>query len=99
MTLPNGYTMKTTFYTDFSIADQFGISAIKDTYSRAFNEWKNDYVYLTELTIVLNIKIFEYYGTNDAYAKLYNDLWEEADAYACENLKDEALDFFYRVTD
>ena len=30
-----GYTPKTTFYEDFSIADAFGISAIKDTYRRA----------------------------------------------------------------
>lgn len=25
---------------DFSIADVFGVDAIKDTYSRAFEEWK-----------------------------------------------------------
>ena len=52
-----GYTQITTFFEDFSIADHFGIAAIRDTYKRAFNEWKNDYKYLTELVLVLNWKI------------------------------------------
>lgn len=44
-----GYEQKTTFWMDFSIADKFGIAAIKDTYKRAFNAWKGNHVYLTEL--------------------------------------------------
>ena len=99
MTLPNGYEMKSTFYEDFSIADRFGIDAIKDTYKRAFDEWKDDYVYLTELVITMNWKIWEWYGKNEQYAKLYNDLWEKTDAYACENLKGDELSFFYQTTD
>lgn len=99
MTLANGYEMQTTFWMDFSIADKFGVSAIKDTFKRAFKEWKSNYIYLTELVIVLNHKIWEYYEKNDTYAKLYNDLWEEADNYACENLKGDELRHFYEVTD
>ena len=38
-----GYQPITTFYMDFSIADKFGINAIKDTYQRAFKEWNHDY--------------------------------------------------------
>ncbi len=33
-----GYEQKTTFWMDFSIADKFGIAAIKDTYKRAFRD-------------------------------------------------------------
>ena len=33
----------TTFPMDFSIADKFGTDAIRDTYNRAFNEWKGQY--------------------------------------------------------
>ena len=99
MTLPNGYTMTTTFFEDFSIADAFGISAIKDTYKRAFNSWKDDAVYLTELVIALNLKIWQWYEKNEQVARVYNDLWEKADEYACENLKGEDLAFFYRTTD
>ena len=99
MELANGYVMTTTFFQDFEIADRFGVSAIKDTYKRAFNEWKDNHVYLTELVIVLNHSIWKWYKKNGAYAKVYNDLWEQADAYACENLSGEEAKFFYRVTD
>ena len=102
MTLENGYEMETTFWDDFSIADVFGVSAIKDTFNRAFNEWKSNYKYLTELVIVLNYKIWQHYekgGKTDAKAILYNDLWGEADSYAMENLKGEELDHFLRITD
>ena len=94
-----GYEQQTTFFEDFSIADNFGAYAIKDTYNRAFKAWKKDYIYLTELVMVLNWKIWQWNGKNDEYAKLYNDLWEKADAYACDNLKGEELAHFYRTTD
>ncbi len=93
----DGFT--TTFPSDFSIADKFGVNAIKDTFNRAFGEWKGHYKYLTHLVIALNHKIFDWYGKNDTYAKLYNELWEKADAYACENLKGDELSYFYRTTD
>ena len=99
MTLPNGYEMITTFMRDFDIADMFGENAIKDTFKRAFDEWKNNYVFLTELVISLNLHIWKWYEKNETIARLYNDLWEQADAYACENLKGEELSFFYNVTD
>ena len=94
-----GYKPITTFYQDFSIADKFGLDAIKDTFKRAFNEWKDNYQFLTELVMVLNWKIFEHYKTNEQYAKLYDKLWKEADSYACENLKDEEATYYYRTTD
>lgn len=93
------YKPITTFFQDFSIADKFGVSAIKDTFKRAFKEWKTDYKFLTELVMVLNWKCNYYYGHNSEYAELYNNLWEEADAYACDNLKGEELSYFYRTTD
>lgn len=93
------YELKTTFYSDFSIADCYGFRAVKDTYKTTFNEWKHDYVYLTELVMVLNWKIWEHYEKNPKLAKLYNDLWQEADEYACNNLKDDELSYFYRTTD
>lgn len=54
----NGYDLITTFWGDFSIADKYGIAGVKDTYKRAFNEWKDDYKFFTELTLVLNHKIW-----------------------------------------
>lgn len=94
-----GYKPITTFYRDFSIADNFGTDAIKDTYNRAFNEWKTNYKYLTEFVMVLNWKIREHHGHNDELAELYNSLWEQADAWACDNLTGEELAYFYNTTD
>lgn len=99
MQTPNGYEMQTTFVEDFKIADIFGIDAVKDTFDRAFDEWKDNYVYLTELVIALNWGIWRHYETNEPLARVYNELWKKADLYAQENLKGEELSFFYQVTD
>lgn len=95
----NGYETITSFWSDFTIADRFGVSAIKDTYKRAFNEWKDNYKYLTELVMVLNWKIWQFYEKNNQYTEVYNKLWEEADAYACNNLKGDEAAYFFWTTD
>jgi len=94
-----GYKPQTTFYTDFSIADAFGVGAITDTYNRAFENWKNNVVYLTELVMALNWKIFEHYESNPTYARVYDKLWRKADSYAVKNLKGDDLKYFYKTTD
>ena len=94
-----GYKPITTFYEDFSIADLFGMAAIKDTYNRVFAEWKSDYKYLTELVMVLNWKVWEHYTVNDDYAKFYNELYLTTNDYAYDNLKGDELTYFYRTTD
>lgn len=91
---------KTTFWSDFTIADAFGGNAVKDTFNRAFKEWKNNTEYLTELVIVLNHKIWQHYEQDhDALAHLYNDCWAVADEYAMSHLKDEDLKYFLEATD
>ena len=95
----NGYELQTTFWIDFTVADLFGLSAIQDTFNRAFEEWKDNYKYLTELILVLNHKIWQYHEKIPEFAKLYNTLWEQTDQYAMENLKDEELSYFFDVTD
>lgn len=97
--LENGYELQTTFWNDFSIADRFGLSAIQDTFNRAFEEWKENYKYLTELVLVLNHKIWQYYETRPEIARLYNTLWAQASQYAMEYLKDDELSYYYDVTD
>lgn len=100
MRLMNGYRFTSTFWEDFTLADVFGEDAVKDTYKRAFEEWKDDYVFLTELVCTCNLKICEHYENgNKKLAKVYDSLWRKADAYACKHLKGEELSFFYRITD
>lgn len=94
-----GYRPFTTFFEDFSMAEAFGVNAVRETYNRAFKEWKSNYKYFTELVMVLNWKIQEHYQSNDTLAHLYNELWATADSWACDNLKGEELSYFYDTTD
>lgn len=95
-----GYEPKTTFYTDFSIADAYGENGVKDTYHRAFNEWKNNTEYLTELVMVLNWKSWEHSDRgNTSLCQLYCDLYEEAHDWCLNNLKDDDLNYYIRTTD
>lgn len=95
-----GYQMQTTFWDDFSVADAFGAGAVIDTYKRCFDEWKGDYKYLTELVMVLNWKIWQhYYGGNKILSNIYDNLFDKCATYAQDNLTEEELRYYYRITD
>lgn len=99
MTLPNGYTMETTFFMDFHIAEVFGPEAVKDTFNRAFQAYKNNYIYLTELAIVMSNQSIAWYGKNKELSKLYTDYYYMVDEYCLTNLKGEELNFYFKTTD
>lgn len=99
ITLPNGYQMTTTFFQDFGIAEAFGLNAVEDTFENAFNSWKHDYVYLTELAIVMSNNSIAHYNSNRELAFLYSDLYHKVDNYCMNKLKGEALNFYLRATD
>lgn len=89
-----------TFYADFSVADVYGVKAIRDTYRRAFGGWKSNHKMLTELVAALNHKIWYWHERGDEeYARLYDGLWREADAWGLDNLKGEELSYFLEVLD
>lgn len=94
------YKFKTTFWSDFNIADRFGLEAIQDTFDRVFEEWKIDYIYLTELVLVLNWKIWQHYDKgNMDKAKLYDKLWQKAQSYGYDTLKGDKLKYFIETLD
>ena len=97
----NGYGKKrhTTFYSDFSIADEYGEKEIVDTLKRAKKNWKNNVQYMAELVVVLNHKIWEYHQTNDKLGCLYDKLWRETDAYCRKHFKGEDLSFYFNYID
>lgn len=94
-----GYKCFTTFDFDFTIAELFGESAIRDTYERLFNAFKGDTKSLTELVLILNWKIWAWYEVNEAVARVYDELWRKADEWACDNLKGEDAEYYYRTLD
>ena len=95
----NGYELQTTFWEDFSIADRFGLAAVLDTFNRAFREWKGDYKFLTELTLVLNHKIWQYYENRPDMAAIYNTLLEKNAQYPKENLIGNGLNYYWEGMD
>ena len=97
--LSNGYELKTTFWEDFTIADSFGEDAIKDTFKRAFNEWKNNVEYVTELAMVMSWKSCSYFGKNDELMVLYSNLYHEVDEWCMNNLNNSDLIYYIDTTD
>lgn len=97
---PYSYKFITTFWSDFGIAECFGHNAVIDTYNRAFEEWKNDYKYLTELVIVTNWKCWEHYDKgNSELSSIYAELYYKCRDYALDTLKGNELRYHLEVTD
>ena len=94
----NGYETITTYYGDFTIAEAFGLDAVRDTYKKAVKDWAHNYKYFTEIVLVLNHKIWEHYQNNEPLARLYDELWREADGIAAE-WTGEAAEYYFNVTD
>ena len=94
-----GYKPFTTFWADFSVADNISQQAIRDTFQIAFDEWKDNYRYFTELVLVLNHKSWQYYGEDDEIAWLYSHLYRIAERHALNYFTEEEMDYYYRVTD
>ena len=91
---------ETTFRNDFSIADKFGEKAIKDTYNRAFEEWKSNLVYLTEMVIVLNWKARDHSDEwNVTTSELYSKLREKTHDWCLSHLKGDDLKYYLRKVD
>lgn len=75
----------TTFGMDFSIADAFGVEAIKDTYKNGLEYALSDARYFAEFVMVLNHKIWEWYQVNEEIARVYDTLWRKADNMINDN--------------
>ena len=94
-----GYKVKTTFYTDFSIAEIFSVDSIRSTYIQCFNEWKENYEYITELCMVLNWKMFRWFEVREDFYEVYRELYRTLDEWCVENLKGDELEYYYFTTD
>lgn len=111
MSLMIGYEMKTTFWTDFNIADVFAsaqdsFEPLEDTLKRAYDEWKDDKVYATELVLVLNWKSWEHADGVIAdkigswYADKYYEIKDKLIEYwSQDKTRKEWIDYLYRTID
>ena len=95
------YNRRTTFGNDFAIANAFGADAVKDTFTRAFNEWKNDIVYLTELALVMNAYCWHFHEKgNNELSEIYAEYYYTCRGYAYgDNFSDHEVDYYFQCTD
>ncbi len=97
--LQPGYKRCSTFAADFAIADSFGMAGVRDTFFRAFNEWKDHSRMMAEMALVLNHNIWRYYETDPGLAQVYDECWRQADKYCMEHYQGDDLDWYIQVTD
>ena len=100
-----GYKRLTTFFSDLSIAEWYGLDSVRDTFNRVMKEWLGDYKYITEFILSLNWKSWEwavYGGRNyEELSNLYVVMYGAAEERFYEYYKDneEAKSYYFRVTD
>ena len=91
--------LETTFWEEFSIADQYGSDGVREHYDLVFDQWKDNLKYLTELVLVLNWKIYQWYQVDDTLGLTYDELWKKTDEYALNTLKGDDLHYYLSTLD
>ena len=93
------FKFESSFWEEFSIAEEFGPEGIHHHYDIVFEQYKDNLKYLTELVLVLNLKIFLWYGVDDTIGLTYDQLWKETDGYALNTLKGDDLHYYLHTLD
>ena len=91
--------LETTFWEEFSIAENYGSDGIREHYDLVFEQWKDNLKYLTELVLVLNLKTFIWFGVDDNLGMTYDELWKKTDQYAMDTLKGDDLHYYLSTLD
>lgn len=95
-----GYEFKMDYWEEFTLLETLGgITGILYTFEKEYEESKKDVRTLTELALVLNLKIWEWYEKDDNIGRTYDALWKKADGYAMETLKDDDLHYYLSTLD
>lgn len=100
------YDRKTTFSSDFAIAEgcasKEGTSGVFDTFIRATKEWKTNKEFFAEIILATNIKSWEMYSRGHAgWSVLYGELYHLAkDLYlSWFDGNDEAIQYYFDYVD
>jgi hypothetical protein len=94
-----GKTRKTTFFSDLTIAECYGMSEVVDTYNRVMDDWSKNLDFMCEWVIALNQKIWQHYKDNPGLAQKYDELWRKADEHCMKVFKGEKLTAYLNYVD
>lgn len=89
----SGYTRKTTYSSDFAIAEWYACvegveKSVFDTFKKAVKEWCDDIEYMAEIILAVNVKSWEHAQRgNREWSKVYAELY-----YAAKDLYFEWFD-------
>lgn len=88
------------FMQDFQIANRFGEKAVRDTYDRAFAQWKDNVEYFASLVLTLNHLIWAFHEQgNEKMGRLYDSLWRKADEWGCDHFKGKDAEYYCSFLD
>ena len=93
------YKFESTFWEEFSIAEDYGPEGIHHHCDIVFEQYKDNLKYLTELVLVLNLKLFIWFKVDDDLGRMYEQLWMESDQYALNTLKGDDLHYYLSTLD
>ena len=96
--LTQNYKSKTKFWSDFTIADEFGVGGVRTTFSITFSRCKDNAEQVMELALVLYLKSEEHiqYENFELY-QTYDNLFYQVNNYCMENLDDDDLSFYLKM--
>lgn len=97
----HGYKRKTTFYSDLTIADIFGVDAVQDTYDRVVKEWIDNIEYITEFCMCVNHKSWEHAEDDVELSQLYSNLYYDLRSKVYEHYEGnpKATKYFFNKID
>lgn len=74
-----GKKRMTTFYSDLSIAEFYGIKSINETFNNVMKNWIGSVEYIAEFILCLNWKSWQHYDSgNYSLSECYSKLFEKA---------------------
>ena len=110
MNLREDYERKTTYTSDFSIAEWCvpvdGMTAIASTLRNALTNWRDNVEWFAEIILVINMKSWEHAARgNNEYGKMYSELFYMVQAlyfdwFDKDNKQhDKAMTYYYDYVD
>ena len=94
-----GFDFQTSFWEEFSISEKYGKGGVVEHYNLVFDQWKDNVKFLTELVLVLNLKIASWFGVDDDLGRTYEALWKITDSWALDTLKGDDLHYYLNTLD